>query len=81
MTTTSATALPAGSWHKLVLHVTIGATTGSADVALDGTQVADLTLTGQNLGSNPINALQLGDNTGGRTYVVDFDDIAVTQTG
>jgi fibronectin type 3 domain-containing protein len=81
VTTTSATALPAGSWHEMVLHMTVGATTGSVDVSLDGTQVTDLTLTGQNLGSNPIAALQLGDNTGGRTYVIDFDDIAVTQTG
>lgn len=81
VTTTSTTALPAGSWHQLVLHVTVSGTAGTVDVSLDGTQVADLSLTGQNLGSNPITTLQLGDNTGGRTYDIDFDDIAVTQTG
>ena len=49
------------------------------DVSLDGTPVTDLSLTGQNLGSNPITSLQLGDNTAGRTYDIDFDDISVSQ--
>ena len=50
------------------------------DVSLDGTALTDLSLTGQNLGTNPITQLQLGDNTAGRTYDIDFDDISVTQS-
>jgi chitodextrinase len=80
VTTTSATSMPAGGWHQVVLHVTIDGSSGSVDVSLDGTPVSDLSLTGQNLGSNPITSLQLGDNTGGRTYDIDFDDISVSQT-
>ena len=79
VTTTSATSMPAGSWHQVVLHATINGTAGSVDVSLDGTPVTDLSLTGQNLGSNPITSLQLGDNTAGRTYDIDFDDISVSQ--
>ena len=80
VTTTSVTGMPAGSWHKVVLHVIVNGSSGSADVSLDGTAVADLSLTGQNLGSNPITALQLGDNTAGRSYDIDFDDVTVTQS-
>ncbi len=69
-----------GGWHQVVLHVTINGGSGSVDVSLDGTPVSDLSLTGQNLGTNPITSLQMGDNTGGRTYDIDFDDISVSQT-
>jgi chitodextrinase len=80
VTTTSATSMPAGSWHQVVLHVTVSGTSSSVDVSLDGTPVSDLALTGQNLGTNPMTSLQLGDNTGGRTYDVDFDDVSASQT-
>ena len=80
VTTTSATGMPSGSWHQVVLHVIINGSSGSADVSLDGTPVSDLSLTGQNLGTNPVTSLQMGDNTAGRTYDVDFDDISVSQT-
>jgi chitodextrinase len=80
VTTTSATGMATGGWHQVTLHVVIGASTGSVDVSLDGTAVSDLSLTGQNLGSNPITSLQLGDNTAGRTYDIDFDDVAVAQS-
>ena len=80
VTTTSATGMPSGSWHQVVLHAVINGTSGSVDVSLDGTAVTDLSLTGQNLGTNPITQLQLGDNTAGRTYDIDFDDISVTQS-
>jgi hypothetical protein len=64
----------------VVLHAVINGTSGSVDVSLDGTALTDLSLTGQNLGTNPITQLQLGDNTAGRTYDIDFDDISVTQS-
>jgi hypothetical protein len=76
VTTTSTTGMPTGGWHQVVLHVT---TNGTVDVSLDGTPVAGLSLSGQNFGTNPINGLQLGDNSGSRTYDVDFDDVVVTQ--
>jgi len=70
--------MPKGGWHRLVLHAIINGTSGSVDVSLDGTAVPGLTLTGQNLGANPITALQLGDTSTGRTYTIDFDDVAVS---
>jgi chitodextrinase len=76
VTTTSTTGMPTGGWHQVVLHVN---TNGAVDVSLDGTAVAGLSLTGQNFGTNPINGLQLGDNSGSRTYDIDFDDVLVTQ--
>jgi fibronectin type 3 domain-containing protein len=79
VTTTSATGMPAGGWHKVVLHVTINGSSGSVDVSLDANPVSDLSLTGQNLGTNPVTSLQMGDNTSGRTYDIDFDDVSVTQ--
>jgi hypothetical protein len=81
VTTTSATSMPSGGWHQVVLHVTVSGTSGSVDVSLDGAPVSDLSLTGQNLGTNPVTGLQVGDNTGGRTYDIDFDDISVSPTG
>jgi chitodextrinase len=78
-TLTSATGMPAPGWHQVVLHALVNGTSSSFDVSLDGTQVPDLSLTGQNLGTNPITTLQLGD-TGGGTYDIDFDDVAVAQS-
>lgn len=78
-TLTSAIAMPTGGWHQVVLHALVNGTSSSFDVSLDGTQVPDLSLPGQNLGTNPIATLQLGD-TGGGTYDIDFDDVAVAQS-
>ncbi len=80
VTTYSSTLMPKGSWHRVVLHATINGSASSVDVSLDGTLVPGLTLTGQNLGTNPISTLQLGDNSSGRTYVIDFDDVTVSQS-
>jgi chitodextrinase len=78
VTTTSSTAMPTGSWHSLVLHTIINGTSSSVDVSLDGSAVPGLTLTGQNFGVNPITSLQLGETTTGRSYTIDFDDVAVS---
>lgn len=80
VTTTSTTAMPAGGWHQVVLHVVVNGTSSSVDVSLDGTAVPDLSLTGQNMGTNPITSLQMGDTATGRTYDIDFDDVAVSPT-
>jgi hypothetical protein len=78
VTTVSTTPMPQAGWHRLVLHAIINGTSSSVDVSLDGTAVPGLTLTGQNLGTNPITALQLGDTATGRMYTIDFDDMAVS---
>jgi chitodextrinase len=80
VTTYSTTAMPTGSWHLVTLHALINGASSSVDVSLDGTQVPDLTLTGQNLGTNPIAMLQLGDNNTGRTYDIALDEVEVSQT-
>jgi len=79
ITTPSTTVMPAGSWHQVVLHALINGTSSNVDVSLDGTAVPDLALTGQNLGTNPITSLQLGDTASARTYDINFDDVAVAQ--
>ena len=80
VTTYSTTAMPIGSWHLVTLHALVNGTSSSVDVSLDGTQVPDLTLTGQNLGTSPIAMLQLGDNVTGRTYDIALDDVSISQT-
>jgi chitodextrinase len=80
VTTTSATAIPTGGWHKVALHVIVNGAASSVDVSLDGATVPDLALAGQNFGTNPITSLQLGETATGRTYDIAFDDITVAQT-
>jgi len=80
VTTTSTTGIATGSWHQVVLHTLINGSSGAVDVTLDGVAVPGLSLTTQDLGLNPITSLQLGDNTAGRTYDIDFDDVSVTQS-
>jgi chitodextrinase len=80
VTTTSTTALASGGWHQVVLHVVVNGPSSSVDVSLDGTAVPDLSLTGQNMGTNLITSLQMGDTATGRTYDIDFDDVAVSPT-
>jgi hypothetical protein len=45
---TSATVLPGNQWSYLEFSATIHNTTGAFEVRLNGTQLADLTMTGQN---------------------------------
>ena len=80
VTTYSTTPVPTGGWHLVTLHALINGTNSSIDVSLDGTQVPALTLTGQNLGTNPVAMFQLGDNVTGRTYDIALDDVTVSQT-
>ena len=80
VTTISATAMPTGGWHEVTLHLVVNGTASSVDVSLDGTPVTDLSLAGQNMGTNLMTSLQMGDSSTGRTYDIDFDDISVSQT-
>jgi chitodextrinase len=79
VTTTSATAMPTGGWHQVTLHLVVNGTASSVDVSLDGTPVTDLSLTGQNMGTNFMTSFQMGDSSTGRTYDIDFDDVSVSQ--
>jgi chitodextrinase len=81
-TVVSSTVMPTGGWHQLVLHALVNGTSSIVDVSLDGAQVADLSLTGQNLGTGPIATLLLGDTSGAsvaNSYDVDFDDVGVAR--
>ena len=60
-----------------MLHALVNGADSAVDVSVDGNDVG-LNLTGQNLGSNPIAKLQLGETSTGRTYDIAFDDIAVS---
>jgi chitodextrinase len=80
VTTYSTRTVAAGAWHRFVLHAVVNGASGSVDVSMDGTAVPGLTLTGQDLGTNPIAKLQLGETATGRTYDIAFDDVTVSQS-
>jgi hypothetical protein len=60
-----------------VLHTLVNGANSTVDLSVDGNDVG-LNLTGQNLGSNPIAKLQLGETSTGRTYDIALDDIAAS---
>jgi fibronectin type 3 domain-containing protein len=74
--TTSTTAVSRNAWHTLQAHVTINGTSSSTEVWLDGNPVSDLTLSGIDIGTNPIGRVELGDTSTGRTFDVAFDEVA-----
>jgi hypothetical protein len=76
LTTNSSTAASLGAWHTLELHAKINGVSGLTEVWLDGTKITALSKT-QDLGTSAIGRIQLGDNSGSRTYDVALDDIAV----
>lgn len=77
VTTYGTSTVPAGGWHRVVLHAVVNGSGSSIDVSLDG-QGAGLNLTGQNLGTNPIARLQLGETATGRSYDIVMDDVTVS---
>jgi hypothetical protein len=77
VTTYGTSTVAPGSWHRIVLHALVNATSSSIDVTLDG-QAVGLNLTGQDLGSSPIAQLQLGETATARTYDIALDDITVS---
>ncbi|MFL6139092.1 MAG: fibronectin type III domain-containing protein [Frankiaceae bacterium] len=68
-----------GAWHTVQVHAVINGSASSTEVWWDGVKVDALSLAQTTLGVTPIGRLQLGDNTGGRTYDMAFDD-AVAST-
>jgi hypothetical protein len=81
VSTVSTTVMPTGGWHLVTLHALVNGASSSLDVSLDGTPVPGLALAGQNLGTSPITAFQLGDSTAGRSYDIAFDDVGVSKAG
>ena len=73
--TTSSTSVSRNAWHTAQLHIHVTGTTSSTiETWLDGVPVTSLT--GQNLGTNPIGRVELGETTTGRTFDVAFDEVA-----
>jgi chitodextrinase len=73
-TTTSTTAVSAGTWHELQLHVLTGASP-RIDVWLDGVPIPGLSTTPA-LGTTALGRVELGEASSGRTFDVAFDDVA-----
>jgi hypothetical protein len=72
----SATTVDRGRWHELQLHAQVAPDNGQTEVWFDEEPVSELT--GQaGLGDTAIGRVELGDNSGGRTYDVTFDDVIV----
>jgi hypothetical protein len=72
----SATTIDRGVWHELQLHARIGPDYGLTEVWLDETPIAELTGKA-GLGATAIGRVELGDNAGGHTYDVAYDDVIV----
>jgi titin len=71
--------MPTGGWHSLALHLLVNATSGTADVSLDGNPVP-LSATG-NFGVNPVATFELGNaGTSTSSYDIAFDDVSVAQS-
>lgn len=76
ITTTSATSVSNGVWHDLQARITVAGASSQTEVWLDGVRINDLSNT-QAMGSTPIGRIQIGDNTGGRTYDVAMDNVVI----
>jgi chitodextrinase len=66
-------------WHTLETHALINGAAGQVEVWVDGAPVSQLTKT-DDLGTDPIAKLQVGDNAAGtstspKTYDVAYDDV------
>jgi acid phosphatase type 7 len=79
VTLTSSTPVSLGQWHTLELHAVVSGSSSRTEVWLDGQLVGSVSQT-QNLGSTPIGRVQIGDNSGARTYDVAIDDVRVGTT-
>ncbi|MEA2450951.1 MAG: large repetitive protein [Thermoleophilaceae bacterium] len=77
---TSATTLQTGRWYQLELHTIVNGAASTVEVRVDGTLIADLSSTTNDLGTAPIGVLQLGENVAGKTYDFQYDDV-VAQRG
>jgi hypothetical protein len=75
-TVQSATVINRGNWHELQLHARVEPDKGLAEVWLDEDPITELTRKIA-LGATAIGRVELGDNSGGHSYDVAFDDVMV----
>lgn len=75
-TFTSSTVASIGTWHDVVLKITVAGASGTSEVWLDGVKVPQLSVT-TNFGTTQIGAVQLGDSSS-RTYDIVHDDVVVS---
>ena len=73
----SATVITTGVWHELKVHGLINGTAGLVEVWLDGIRLGDVSRT-DNLGTNPIGRVYLGDPGTGKTWDIAFDEVVVS---
>ena len=66
------TTISSGAWHTLETHVRTGSD-GFVEVWYDGIRIHQ---SFQNFGANQVTAIQLGENSTGRTFDVRFDEVA-----
>jgi len=69
---TTTLAVTTGTWHTLEVHIRTGAG-GVVEIWYDGSRVFQ---SFQDLGTDGVTQLQLGENSTGRTFDVRFDDVA-----
>jgi parallel beta-helix repeat protein len=74
-TTSTAVASP-GVWHTAQLHVRVDGGSSLTEVWLDGVSVPQLSLSGIDLGSNPIGRIELGDPSPSGSIDVALDEVA-----
>jgi chitodextrinase len=66
-----------GTWHEVQVHVHVAGSQGAVEVWLDGTSVPELTNV-EDLGTQPVDIIQVGDNANGRTHEILYDDVAAS---
>ena len=66
-----------GAWHELSVRTFADGATGHVTVKLDGITVPGLDLV-ENIGTNPIGRVTLGDETNADVYSAAYDDLVVT---
>jgi hypothetical protein len=76
---TSATLVTEGEWHEVQVYLHVNGREGEVEVWFDGNRIDDLSHTGW-FGTLPVGRIDLGDNTGERSYDVVFDDVAVAES-
>lgn len=74
VSTTSSTTVATGTWHELQIRARIHGGSGQSETWFNGVRIATLSKT-ENLGTNAIGRIQLGENSSSRTYDVAFDDV------
>jgi hypothetical protein len=76
---TSTTAPSNSTWHVLSIRTFADGATGHVTVLLDGVPVPGLDFV-EDLGSNPIGRITLGDETNPAVYSAAYDDLVVVET-